>query len=41
MVKVSFADGAPFEVWHNLDGTVTEDADVTLDPYTSVFVVEQ
>lgn len=41
MITVRFKDGASFEVWHNIDGTVTEESDITLDPYTSVFVIEK
>lgn len=40
-VSVCFADGAAFEVWHNIDGKATSDTTFTLAPHTSVFVVEK
>ncbi|MGN1122261.1 MAG: hypothetical protein ACI4RV_07830 [Eubacteriales bacterium] len=39
-VRLRLADGAPFEVWHTADGSVTAEDTVTLAPYTSVFVCE-
>lgn len=39
-VTISLSDNAKFEVWHNIDGSITENAAVKLMPYTSVFVCE-
>lgn len=39
-VTLSVDDGAPFTVWHNLTGLITEEQTLVMKPYTSVFVVE-